>query len=313
MSTSRYSSLHLLIAASAGAAITYGALSITSNDSAQRQRIASLEDRILDLEVLLVQKEDTLQNNQFFGFDTFETENNALAAEVRFTAPTALGHVSEQHDNNVELTASATNNDQILKDLATLAYGDPRSFSEKVNDFLSENPSKENVALASKSIFDLADNHDVLPDHSLESIYLEQTDPDLKRVVAQVASLRGDNSLLETQLNEMQKSLDSADPLHRQKTLVELGKTRYVGAANLVVPLLQDKNTGVKLDALLALRATGNQGHVRFVEVLTHHPDPSVSWLAKDVIGHLQGLSDMARTKLASSDIVAELPPITTQ
>jgi hypothetical protein len=47
---------------------------------------------------------------------------------------------------------------------------------------------------------------------------------------------------------------------------------------------------------------------VYLVQALVNHPDESVSWLAKDVISDLQVLSDRARTQIASTDIVAELP-----
>jgi hypothetical protein len=45
---------------------------------------------------------------------------------------------------------------------------------------------------------------------------------------------------------------------------------------------------------------------------LLNHPDPSVSWLANDVINNLQNLSSKARTRLNSTDIAAELPPLVT-
>ncbi|HSC67299.1 MAG TPA: HEAT repeat domain-containing protein, partial [Cellvibrio sp.] len=129
-----------------------------------------------------------------------------------------------------------------------------------------------------------------------------------KRVLAQVMSTRGDNRLLEKQIQDSQARLRSEKPEERQQALVELAKTRYASAATVIAPLLQDGNNSVKLDALLALRATGNQSHTRLVEALVNDPDPSVSWLAKDVIANLQNLSEKARTQIASTDIVAELP-----
>jgi HEAT repeat protein len=75
--------------------------------------------------------------------------------------------------------------------------------------------------------------------------------------------------------------------------------------------LLDDADNSVKLDALLALRTTGNQSHLRQVEALVSHPDPAVSWLAKDVVNTLQNLSEKARTQLGSADILAELPAVT--
>jgi len=200
--------------------------------------------------------------------------------------------------------------DQLLKDLLTLAWNDRRSFPEKLDDFLAEHPGRDGIAIASKGVFDLGDNRDVLPDGALESLYLEQQDPALKRVLAQVASMRGDNSLIELHIAQAAAGLRSNAPAERQQALVELSRTRHVAAADLAAPLLRDPDTGVVLDALLALRATGNQRHVRLVERLLDHPDASVSWLAMDVVTDLQMLSDQARTRIADNELAAELPPL---
>lgn len=315
MSITLESTKKILLSAFIGAAITYGALNLTSDDAIQRQKVLVLETRVQGLEALLVKKEDELRNAHSFRPASFR-QNNPIAANksVNNAAVPTPDQLLENLDKNAqEKEAPDPHADQVLKDLMTLFVGDPRSFSEKINEFIASSPSKENIAIASKSIFNLADNRDVLPDHSLQSIYHDQTDTDLKRVVAQVASLRGDNSLIDMQITETQTSLKSTNPLEKQKALVELAKTRYAGAANVIAPLLQDKDIGVKLDALLALRATGNQSHIRLVEELANHPNDSVSWLANDVINSLQNLSDMARTRLASNDIIAELPLIATQ
>jgi|GEM_PF-708974 len=200
--------------------------------------------------------------------------------------------------------------DQLLKDLLTLAWNDRRDFPEKLDDFLAEHPGRDGIAIASKGVFDLGDNRDVLPDDALESLYLEQQDPDLKRVLAQVASMRGDNSLIELHVVQAAAGLGSNAPAERQQALVELSRTRHVAAADLAAPLLRDSDTGVVLDALLALRATGNQRHVRLIERLLDHPDESVSWLAMDVVTDLQRLSDQARTRIADNELAAELPPL---
>lgn len=312
MSSPNNNLMPLAIAAAVGAALSWGAHSWLADDSAQLQQISALQNKILDLEILLAQQEEALKNNHSLHFgDIKQTPSMAQTTSStprQVTASTAEG--TEHIASGTHQTATAPNVDQTIKDLLTLAYGDPRNFHEKVNDFLAENPGKEGVAIASKGVFDLADNRDVLPDHSLESIYLDQKDPDFRRVLAQVASMRGDNSLMERQITEMQSGLKSNSPSEKQKALVALGKTRYAGAANAIVPLLRDSDIGVKLDALLALRNTGNQSHLRYVEELVNHPNESVSWLAKDVVNNLQILSDVARTRVNGNDLAAELPPI---
>ncbi len=304
MNTVRAPLTQLLIAAAIGAVITYGSISFINDAPAKHPQIAALENRISDLETLLSQKDAELNSKKFTDFDGLE-QNSAMAGQT----DQLVGKVqSQQPESDLKFAKAARQLDQKLKDLLTLAHGDPRTFDQKVNDFLSKNSSKEDVAIASKAVLDLVDNRDVLPDHTLDSIYLDQTDPDFKRVVAQVASLRGDNSLIEEQLTHSKKGLKSTSPIDRQKALVELAKTRYAGAADLVVPLLHDGDIGVKLDALLALRSTGNQSHIAYLADLVNHPNESVSWLAKDVKNNLEMLSDMARTRLVSNDIVAELP-----
>src|SRR6187551_93055 len=214
----------------------------------------------------------------------------------------------------VEVVATTTepNFEQLRKDLSTRFIGDPRTIAEKLSDFVAENPGSYTIALATKTVADMAENPDTLPNDALQSLYQNQTNPDLKRVVAQVLSLRGDNSLIDKQVSEAEAALHSDKPSERQQALLELGKTHYAGAANAIAPLVQDDDTSVKLDALIALRATGNESHIHYVESLLNHPDQSVSWLANDVINNLQNLSSKARTKLSSADIAAELPPLAT-
>lgn len=200
--------------------------------------------------------------------------------------------------------------DQQLKDLLTLAWSDRRSMREKLDDFLVEHPDGAGIAIASKGVFELAGNPAVLPDAALAELYLEQPDPAFRRVLAQVASTRGDDSLIELHVAEVAAGLHAVTPAERQQALVELARTRHVLAADRAAPLLRDRDTGVVLDALLALRATGNQRHVRMVEPLAAHPDTSVSWLAKDVAGQLRMLSEQARTRVDERELAAELPPL---
>lgn len=314
MSISTDFTKHFLMPACIGAAITYGVFTLTADDSLQREHISSLENRILDLELSLVQKNEELADARFFSAGAFGSSDTPVQQPAGPTKPpsAAVSNTqSAQADSELTLNAvTLVDSQQLLKDFGTLSDRDPRSFSEKANDLLAGNSSKESIAIVSKSVFDMAENREILPDYELESLYQNQSNPDLKRVIAQVMSTRGDNSLLEKQIAKTQTNLRSDNVAERQQALVELGKTRHANAANAIVPMLQDGDTGVKLDALLALRATGNQSHVRQVEALVNHPDPAVSWLAKDVVNSLQNLSERARTQLESADIVAELPVI---
>ena len=208
-------------------------------------------------------------------------------------------------------TGAPVDIEQLRKDLSTRFIGDLRTLGEKLADFVAENAIAQAIPLACKVIVDLAENPDALSNQELEELYLNQTDPELKRVVAQVLSLRGDNRALETYVSDLQPGLLSDDPSARRAALHALAKTHFASAANGLTPLLQDQDTSVKLEALLALRATGNESHIQALEPLLGDPDPSVSWLAHDALGQLQYLSKKARTRLVLADISAELPPLT--
>lgn len=203
--------------------------------------------------------------------------------------------------------------DQKIKDLSTRFVGDARSLVEKLRDFTTENPDVYHLAIACKVIADLAENRDALPDQDLIWLYPTQTSLELQRVIAQVASFRGDNHLLDNYIQQLQPGLANADPSERRKTLGELAKTRYAGAAKLILPLLKEEDASVLIDALLALRLTGNEGQLKALEPLVKHPDESIRWLARDVTSNLEMLSKKARTRLIAADIALELPPIVAQ
>jgi hypothetical protein len=317
MSIRKNTKKDLLMAALAGAALTYGALYFTADNSIERDQQLALKQKIQDLELLVAQQENALNSARDFAFNSLAvvTSNPGSNQLPQKTAKNSA-RINNQEDLPLPENTTATtapDNQQLVKDLVTLSDRDPRNFAEKLNDFLTQQTSKENVAIASKAVFDMAGNSDIAPDYELLSLYQDQRDPEIKRVIAQVLSTRGDNSLIEKHIADAQAGLRSEDATTRQQTLVALAKTHYAGAANAIVPLLQDQSTGVKLDALLALRATGNQSHIYQVQKLMNDPDPSVSWLAKDVISNLKNLSENARTSLASNDIASELPPLSVQ
>lgn len=298
-----------VFSAAIGAALAYGAMQLTSDSTSQLQTIHQLENQIADLQFQLVQQEQQLKranvvgynNNQTIGLPT-STNSNVGQMTAAFTG--------DREDVSTTESETTSTTDQLLKDLSTVSERDPRPFSSKVRELLQIKNSEETVALVSQSMAYLADNSAVLPDHELDSLYQQQPNDELKRVAAQVMSLRGDNRLLEQHITSLRPRLNSETPQVRQQALIELAKTGYANAAKAIAPLLDDEDTGVKLDALLALRATGNQSHLHLAEKLRNHSDPSVSWLANDVIDHLQNLSDVARTKLRTNDITANLRPV---
>lgn len=200
--------------------------------------------------------------------------------------------------------------DQLVKDLSTRFVGDSRSIAKKLRDFLAEHRHEKDLAIASKVIADMADNPDALTNEELDWLFQQPVSPVIKRVAAQILSARGNNQAMDSYIAGYRSGLDSANPVERRAALGELAKTRYVGAATMILPVLNDRDTTVLLDALLALRSTGNESHSSAVIFLAKHPDPSVSWLAGDALNNLELLSKKARTHVLVADIVAELPPI---
>ena len=309
---------HYLLAAISGAVMCYAAIALTTDNSLQSEKIIALENKILDLELVLAQKDveisrkdDALKNARWLALDSLVNKNDGAhsVTQSQQAQSSALGDDPFVTANALVVNAEKLNLlDQKLRALSASSAQDPRSFAEKIDALLQDDSSAENIAVATKGLLELAENPEILPDQALDMLYSNQANPDVKRVAAQVLSMRGDNRLIEKQVNEAQASLHSDNVTERQQALIALGKTRHASAANVIAPLLQDSDTAVKLEALLALRATGNQQHVYMVEALVNHPDASVSWLARDVVNNLQNLSDKARTQLSSADINAELP-----
>lgn len=306
------------LAAIAGAGISYTVLTVTVDNS--QEKMTALESKILDLELslvqqetLLAQKEEALKNARWAALDSFVNQNSK-AETVRVDQSTPAGDRvwSDAVLVNVDpdVVEKLNEVDKKRRALSGTSEQDSRSFAERIDGLLLADPSTENIVVATKGMLDLAENRDLLPNQALDMLYNNQSNPDLKRVAAQVLSMRGDNLLLEQQVNDLSTSLRSENPAERRKALTSLGKTHHAIAANAVAPLLQDGNTEVQLDALLALRTTGNQQHVHLAQALVNHSDTSVSWLAKDVVAVLQNLSDKARTHLSSADIEAELPAL---
>jgi len=219
-------------------------------------------------------------------------------------------NANEEADDETLAPPEGLDGVMTLKDLETESEMDPRPFADKLKDFLAENVDAQKAAIASRGIFDMAKDRDNLPDYALQSLYNKQSDPDLKRVIAQVLSQRGNNVLLDNQIAETQAQLKSNEPADRQAALNELAKMRSVKAVDLIVPYLQDADTNVKLDALQALRETGNQSHAALIQTLVNDPDPAVSSLAAEVQTQLKSLSSTARATISTSDIEATLPPL---
>jgi hypothetical protein len=313
-------STHLL-AAIAGVGISYGVMTAIADNS--QEKITTLENKILDLEFLLAQqealiaqKEQALKQARWAALDSFVKQNSNVDASTNTHSITAGENVRAEvalENTDPDIVEKLNELDKKRRALSGSSEQDSRSFAERIDGLLRADSSAENILVVTKGMVDLARNQEVLPNQALDMLYSNQKNPDLKRVAAQVLSMRGDNRLIEQQVNDMSASLRSENPAERRKALTSLGKTHHAIAADAVAPLLQDANTEVTLDALLALRTTGNQQHVHLVEALVNHPDASVSWLAKEVTAELQNLSAKARTQLTSADIEAELPALALQ
>jgi len=284
---------YLVLAALTGVALSCVLAWSFRDQWTQQQRIRAMEGTIETLEASLKQKEDALKKAPSHS----RVEENAQL---------------QQHDNRdkPETSGTTAGSYQVLKELEADSATDPRSYAEKLQELLADNPTAEDAAIACRFIFNKADDRAGLPDYALQAIYASQTNPDLKRVIAQVLSQRGNDALLTDQIAEAQTTLKSANPKDRLDALGQLGKIHSVHAVDAITPFLQDSDSTVRLAALFALRDSGNQRHVSLVEPMTRDPDPSVSTLAGNVLATLRNFSSSARTNYSRADIEAELPPI---
>jgi len=293
----------LLIAAIVGALISFAINHWIAGDSQQNQDVLSKDEAIKKLQSSLAQKDAELNNIRLLALRRGSATNANTVSEI-------CKQVNEGQSNPSRTAQKINDSVLILRKLGTPSDNDRRSYAEKLTEFLSGTSSPDKAAIASKVIFDLTNDRNGLPDFALQSIYNSQSDPDLKRVIAQVLSQRGNHVLLESYIKDVQTRLRSETPRDRQDALVQLAKTRSATAADVIIPYLHDPDINVRLDALLALRDTGNQQQVGIAEALMSDPDPAVSSLAKDVASDLQNLSFNARTNLSRSDVESALPPI---
>lgn len=298
------SSGRLVFASFIGVALACALGYFILKDMDQNQRIQSMQDTITTLQSSLAKKEEELT------IARLNARHREMVTRTTGVDENSDGGIREYTGHAPLVAADAPRSSQMLKDLDSVSDTDSRSYSEKLQDFLSSNPSEEKAAVASRFIFDKARDQQGLPDYALHSIYASQTNADLKRVIAQVLSQRGNGALLNNQIAEAQARLKSEQPRERLEALGHLGKTRTTNAVDAIAPFLQDPDTTVRLAALFALRDTGNQQHAELVESMVDDPDPSVSTLAQDVLSSLKNLSPSARTTYSRSDIEAELPPI---
>jgi outer membrane murein-binding lipoprotein Lpp len=263
----------------------------------QEQKIRSLESEIATLEASLQEKEHELKDARPDSRAAQNTESPANGgARKERVEQAAAGNVGGSY--------------QVLKELEADSATDPRTDEQKLQALLADNPTDEEAAIACRFIFNKAADTRGLPDYALQSIYAGQTNPDLKRVIAQVLSQRGNDALLNQQIVEAQATLRSTNPKDHLDALDRLARIHSVRAVDAIAPSLQDPDRTVRLAALFALRDSGNQRHIDLAEPLTRDADPSVSTLAANVVSALKNLSSSARTSYSRADIEAELPPI---
>ena len=265
-----------------------------------QQKIGSLERTIEMLRASLKQKE---AGQQHVSPPSRVTESAQLLED-------AAGGIRERGRSEPAASGRVAGSYQILKELDADSANDPRSYAERLQELLADKPTEEEAAIACRFIFGKADDTRGLPDYALQALYASQTNPDLRRVIAQVMAQRGDDTLLANQVAEAQSAMKAGAASERLAALNQLGKIHSVQAVEAIAPALQDSDSTVRVAALFALRDSGNQRHVNLAEPLLDDPDPSVSTLAANVVSALRNLSSTARTSYSRADIEAELPPI---
>lgn len=195
----------------------------------------------------------------------------------------------------------------VLEDIQRLAETDPAQAATILQHLVEKNPDSRESPLVAHGIYELSKDETNLPDYQLESIYDNQKDRNVQRVSAQVLAQRGDSRLLERYIAESANQLSNENPAERSASLYSLSKTGSKLAANAIVPLLDDQEASIRMDALAALNATGNQSHLDQVTRLLNDPDENVRTLAGNVIENLTNLSENARSTISDEAIAQNL------
>jgi hypothetical protein len=202
--------------------------------------------------------------------------------------------------------------EQMVRELSTRYVDDSRSFAQKLMDYLRENNGQDALAIASFTLFEMADNQVNLTNDELDQLYVSDAPRAFHRLVAQILAYRGDTRQLDEFTASLSEGIDTLSANDRRSRLTALGKTRYAGAADIIATQLTHPEAEVVIDALLALTITGNERHLPAVQALAHHENDTVRYLVDEAVAELTTLSSRARIRLKREDIGNELLPLPT-
>jgi hypothetical protein len=182
-----HSKIKLLLVAFIG--FVFGAVLVHRLSSRDEPSVASLQRTISSLQIQILAKDNELR-----ALHQRASMTPTLAPAVFNNAPTSsVGNPPEEMPDSSEQVSDesvdapvAVDGVATLKDLETESDSDPRLFADKLKDFLADNADPQKAAIASRGIFDMANDRNNLPDYALQSMYNKQSVPNLSRVFAQV-------------------------------------------------------------------------------------------------------------------------------
>ncbi|MDO6684130.1 MULTISPECIES: HEAT repeat domain-containing protein [unclassified Agarivorans] len=193
--------------------------------------------------------------------------------------------------------------------LRQLASDSPFDVEEQINTLLLSKQANDLAAL-SRLIYEWRQEPQSLPDYLVTTIYDNGHNDNLRRISAQVLAQRGDYSLLEDYVAEQSEAINSNQDHQRSQALYALSQTNNYLAVPLIQPLLNDPSASIRVDALMALRATGNGTHAAIAQELVGDSNQQISALAKEVVNLLNQLPDDARQRVSQDDIKQNTPEL---
>lgn len=267
----------------------------------------ALQDEALQTEVSALEAQvASLQAQLAIG-----ASNQDVASQVDADEGAGFSSMSGHHQSIDTQESELPSAEQLwLDSIRTLAADNPYEVAAELQSLLGQGASAAEIKIATRGIYELSSDINSVPDHLLTSIYDEQEDEGLRRLSAQILSMRGDNSLLEKYVDEKADQFVSEDPVDRSNALYEVSQTGHSAAVPAVMPLLNDIDSSVRMDALLALRRTGNKSHVEAARVLIDDPDPHVREMALDVLDNLGRVSETERSSMSEADIFEAHPSL---
>lgn len=164
----------------------------------------------------------------------------------------------------------------------------PREAVDMVTAMVANmDPNSRMGRMAGFSVARLGDVEGIDISADLRKLY-ESESPDVKISAARALEKQGDNSLMRTEVASLSVNLSSQDGGLRGYAVEDLGRTGSALATPLLLPMLSDSNSEVRLKTLDALGRTANESVIPEVQALLNDPVERVRERAERTLSRLR-------------------------